>query len=261
MGAKTLFDFTDKTVIVTGGAVGIGKVYSQSLAEVGARVVIADVASKEGDALSALIRDAGGKAFSTRTDVTDMAACERMANVAVEKFGRIDGLVNNAALFTAVPRRVWNEYPEEEWDQVMAVNLKGIWNCTKAVYPQMKAQGFGKIVNISSGTWLTGTTGRLPYVTSKAGVVGMTRSLSHDLGPDGITINAVAPGLTKSDTLNATVPPGHWEKRQVHQAEVGAIPRVEIPEDLVGAVLFLLAPASDYMTGQTLSVDGGINHL
>lgn len=260
--AAGLFDLTGRTVIVTGGAVGIGKVYAQALGEIGANVVIADIEEEAGRELARAMGGNGAQALFVETDVAEPAAAERMAEAALSRYGRIDGLINNAALYAKIPKRDdWTAIPEEEWDRLMAVNLKGLFNCCKAVYPAMKAQGAGKIVNISSSTWLTGTTGRLHYTTSKAGVVGFTRSLSHDLGRHGICVNAVCPGLTKSETIAATMPESHWEKREKKMAGVAAIPRVQRPEDLVGTVLFLLAPASDFVTGQTIACEGGVNHL
>ena len=260
--AKGLFDLEGRTVIVTGGAVGIGKVYSKALGEVGANVVIADITDNEGGALAGEIADAGGSARYVSADVSDMAACAALADRALDEFGAIDGLVNNAAMYAVIPKRDdWTAIPEDEWDRLMAVNLKGIFNCCKAVYPAMKKQGHGKIINISSSTWLTGTTGRLHYTTSKAGVVGFTRSLSHDLGKDGICVNAVCPGLTKSETIGAVMPESHWRRREQKMAESAAIPRLQMPEDLVGTILFLLAPASDFVTGQTIACEGGSNHL
>ena len=264
--AKGLFDISGRTIIVTGGAVGIGKVYSKALGEIGANVVIADIEREAGKALAAEIEshsnETGGHGIFVETDVSDMTACERLAKTALDRFGRIDGLVNNAALYAKIPKRDdWTSIPEDEWDRLMAVNLKGIFNCCKAVHPAMKAQGYGKIINISSSTWLTGTTGRLHYTTSKAGVVGFTRSISHDLGKEGITVNAVCPGLTKSETIADAMPEEHWQRREKKMASSAAIPRLQMPEDLVGTIVFLLAAASDFVTGQTIACEGGSNHL
>lgn len=264
--ATSLFDIRGRTIIVTGGAVGIGKVYSQALGRVGANVVIADIEAEAGKALAAEIEATGnatgGHAVFIETDVSKSAACAAMAQTALDQFGRIDGLVNNAALYAKIPKRKnWEDIPEDEWDRLMAVNLKGIFNCCKAVHAPMKAQGYGKIVNISSSTWLTGTTGRLHYTTSKAGVVGFTRSISHDLGVEGITVNAVCPGLTKSDTIGATMPESHWQAREKKMAGSAAIPRLQMPEDLVGVIIFLMSSASDFITGQTIACEGGVNHL
>lgn len=264
--ARNLFDISGRTVIVTGGAVGIGKVYSQALGEVGANVAIADIEAEAGEKLAAEIEgrsnETGGHAMFVETDVADMPACETLATATLDRFGRIDGLVNNAALYAKIPKRNdWTTIPEDEWDRLMAVNIKGIFNCCKAVHPAMKDQGYGKIINISSSTWLTGTTGRLHYTTSKAGVVGFTRSISHDLGKEGITVNAVCPGLTRSETIGAIMPEEHWKKREEKMAATAAIPRLQMPEDLVGTIIFLLSSASDYVTGQTIACEGGSNHL
>jgi 3-oxoacyl-[acyl-carrier protein] reductase len=264
--ARGLFDIAGRTIVVTGGAVGIGKAYSKALGEVGANVVIADIEAEAGKELAATIdaagNETGGHAIFVETDVSKIAACEAMAKAAIDRFGRIDGLINNAALYAKIPkRRNWEDTPEEEWDRLMAVNLKGIFNCCKAVHAQMKSQGYGKIVNISSSTWLTGTTGRLHYTTSKAGVVGFTRSISHDLGVEGITVNAVCPGLTKSETIGATMPESHWQAREKKMAGTAAIPRVQMHEDLDGTIIFLMSSASDFVTGQTIACEGGVNHL
>lgn len=264
--ATGLFDIFGRTIIVTGGAVGIGKVYSQALGAVGANVAIADIEAEAGKALAAEIEassnESGGHAVFIETDVSRIDACNALVKSTVERFGRVDGLVNNAALYAKIPKRKdWTTIPEDEWDRLMAVNLKGIFNCCKAVHEQMKAQGYGKIVNISSSTWLTGTTGRLHYTTSKAGVVGFTRSIAHDLGVEGITVNAVCPGLTKSDTIGATMPESHWQAREKKMAGSAAIPRLQMPEDLVGTIIFLLSSGSDFVTGQTIACEGGVNHL
>ncbi len=264
--ATGLFDISGRTVIVTGGAVGIGKVYSRALGEVGTNVVIADIEAAAGAALAREIEshsnETGGHAVFVETDVSKMPACEALAKATLDRFGRIDELINNAALYAKIPKRDdWTTIPEDEWDRLMAVNLKGIFNCCKAVHPAMKAQGYGKIINISSSTWLTGTTGRLHYTTSKAGVVGFTRSISHDLGKEGITVNAVCPGLTKSETIATAMPESHWQAREKKMATTAAIPRLQMPEDLVGTIIFLLSSASDFVTGQTIACEGGSNHL
>jgi len=264
--ARGLFDISGRTIIVTGGAVGIGKVYSQALGAVGANVVIADIEAGAGKALAAEIEassnETGGHAIFAETDVSRIDACNALVKSTIDRFGRVDGLVNNAALYAKIPKRKdWTTIPEDEWDQLMAVNLKGIFNCCKAVHDQMKTQGYGKIINISSSTWLTGTTGRLHYTTSKAGVVGFTRSIAHDLGVEGITVNAVCPGLTKSDTIGATMPESHWQAREKKMASSASIPRLQMPEDLVGTIIFLLSSGSDFVTGQTIACEGGVNHL
>jgi 3-oxoacyl-[acyl-carrier protein] reductase len=178
-----------------------------------------------------------------------------MAAATLKRFGRIDVLVNNAAFFATIPmsRVPLEEISVEEWDRMMAVNLRGIFLCCKAVLPAMRRQGKGKIINISSGTALSGSPTRIHYVTSKAGVLGFTRTLAREVGPSGITVNAIAPGNTLSEE-NPTP-----EILQQRSARVGdrALARVQLPADLVGTLLFFASDASDFITGQTLVVDGG----
>lgn len=244
-----------RVAIVTGGGHGIGKAYCEGLAQEGARVVVADVdeaaARKVGDALAA----SGGEALALRTDVAEEASTRAMAAAALERFGRIDVLVNNAAVFATIPisRTPIEEIPIEEWDRVMAVNLRGVFLACRAVLPAMKRQGSGKIINISSGTALSGSPTRIHYVASKGGVLSFTRTLAREVGPFGITVNAIAPGSTLSEEH---VTPAILEQRQ-RRIEERALRRVQLPADLVGAVVFFASSASDFVTGQTLVVDGG----
>ncbi len=251
--AATAFSLKDKVVIVTGGGTGIGKVYSQRLAEMGARVVLADIAAKEADEVAAGIVKAGGEALAVATDVSDAAAVDAMVEKTVAKWGRVDGLVNNASLMSALPRGDWFKIPIDEWDRVMAVNLRGIFLCCRAVYPHMKRQKSGRIVNISSGRFWHGTPNRLHYSTSKAGVIGLTRSLAREVGDDNIGVNAVTPGLTLSETQMATSSSNYLGG----QEQTRSFKRPQVPDDLVGTVLFLLSDASAFITGQTINVDGG----
>lgn len=243
-----------RVVVVTGGGKGIGRVYCRELAEAGARIVVADVDHGANEDAVAEIRGAGGEAVAATTDVSDQGQAERMAAAANEAFGRVDGLVNNASLMSVLPRRDWTLIPADEWDRVMAVNLRGIFLCCLAVFPFMKAQGGGKIVNISSGRFWNGAPNRLHYSTSKAGVIGLTRSLAREVGPDNICVNAVTPGFTLSDTQVASS--GAYARTNA-PPEDRCIRRHQYPEDLVGAVAFLLSPGSDFISGQTLNVDGG----
>ena len=246
-------DLTDRVIIVTGGAKGIGKVYSEKLAAANARVVIADIDKGPNDELAKAIVASGGEAISQPTDISSEAATQAMAAAAVAKWGRIDGLVNNASLMSVLGRKPWFEIPLEEWDRVMTVNLRGLFLSCRAVYPQMKAQGAGKIVNIASNRVWDGTPNRLHYTTSKAGVVGFTRALAREVGDDNITVNAVSPGLTMSETQIATTSNSYAGTALAAKA----LKRPQVPDDLVGAVMFLLSDASNFMTGQTMNVDGG----
>lgn len=242
-----------KVVIVTGGGTGIGKVYSQRLAEGGARVVLADIAAEASEAVAASIRDAGGEAIAIRTDVIDPDAVQAMVDQTIGKWGRIDGLINNASLMSVLPRGDWFRIPIDEWDRVMAVNLKGIFLCCRAVYPHMKAQGGGRIVNISSSRIWAGNPNRLHYTTSKAGVVGLTRALAREVGDDKIGVNAITPGFTESETQMASSSSNYVAGRDQSRC----FKRPQYPDDLVGAVMFLISDASAFITGQTINVDGG----
>lgn len=253
MSSNPRFDLTDRVVIVTGGGKGIGKVYAAEFARAGAKVVAVDIDGDAAEAVAREIRAAGGTAEGLRTDVADEASTLQMARVAVERFGGIDVLVNNASLMSVLPRRSWMEIPVEEWDQVMAVNLRGIFLCCRSVFPAMRDKNYGKIVNISSSRVWEGVPNRLHYTTSKAGVIGLTRALCREVGENGITVNAVTPGYTLSETQQASSSNNYLAM----QSEGRAMGRAQYPDDLVGAVMFLSSAASDYMTGQTLNVDGG----
>ena len=249
-----LLSIEGRVVIVTGGGKGIGRVYCRELAKAGARVVAADIDHDANEDTVAEIRAAGGEAITATTDVSDEAQTVEMARRTVEAFGRIDGLVNNASLMSVLERRDWNLIPVDEWDRVMEVNLRGIFLGCKAVFPRMKEQGGGKIVNISSGRFWSGTPNRLHYSTSKAGVIGLTRSLAREVGADNICVNAITPGFTLSDTQVASS--GEYAKTNAPPGD-RCIRRHQYPEDLAGAVMFLLSPGSDFISGQTLNVDGG----
>lgn len=238
---------------MTGGAQGIGAAYAAALAAEGAEVVVADIVDTQ-HAVDAITK-AGGKVVGLHCDVASSNSCDDMASAAVRAFGKIDILVNNAALFASIKRKPFEELSVEEWDQVMAVNVRGPFNAAKAVFPEMKKNKRGKIINVSSTTVFSGTPGMLHYVTSKGAVVAFTRSLAREVAAHGITVNGIAPGLTMSEGL--------LNQREVLEpfAKVAmasrAIKREQLPEDLVGTLLYLASPDSDFMTGQTITVDGG----
>ena len=239
----------DKVAIVTGGARNIGAVYARALAAEGARVVVADVLDGADTARS--IREAGGEAVALEADVSREDDTLRMAQAAVDAFGRIDVLVNNAAIYLSINRRPFYEISAEEWDRVTAVNIKGVFLCAKAVLPHMRDQGGGRIINISSNTVMAGTPNFLHYVASKAALIGMTRSMARELGTFGINVNAIAPGLVEHE--GQTVPP----EISASRVDARSIKRRQVPQDLTGAVLYLASSDSDFVTGQTLVVDGG----
>lgn len=249
-----LFDLKQRVVIITGGGRGIGKVYARTCAASGMHVVIADIHAEEAEVVAQELRESGGEAIAVATDISDQDSTLELAETALKAYGRIDGLVNNASLMSSLPRRSWMEIPIEEWDRVMAVDLRGLFLTCRAVYPAMKAQGGGKIVNVSSSRVLEGTPNRLHYTSAKAGVIGFSRALAREVGDDAINVNVIMPGLTLSETQLATSSDSYLTDNYNQQR---AIKRPQVPEDLVGAVLFLLSSASDFITGQTINVDGG----
>jgi len=232
----------DKVCIVTGSTGGIGLEAARQLLDEGATVVTSGR------------RDGGIGALHVVADLAVAAEPERLVAETVARFGRVDGLVNNASLMSVLPRRSWLEIPVEEWDRVMAVNLRGLFLCCRAAVPTMRRQGGGRIVNIASTRVFEGTPNRLHYTTSKAGVVGFTRALAREVGADGITVNCIAPGRTLSETQIAGSDPAYLKDGT---DALRAIARPQVPDDLVGALLFLLSDASAFVTGQTLVVDGG----
>jgi 3-oxoacyl-[acyl-carrier protein] reductase len=253
MAPNERFDLTGRTVIITGGGKGIGKVYSQEFAKAGARVVAADIDAAAARAVADALAAQGHETLALETDIASEESTKSMAEAVLERFGSIDVLVNNASLMSVLARRSWLEIPVDEWDRVMAVNLRGMFLSCRAVFPAMKARMRGKIVNISSSRVWEGTPNRLHYTTSKAGVIGFTRALSREVGEFGITVNAITPGYTLSETQVASSSGNYLASR----VEGRVFERAQVPADLVGAVMFLSSSASDFMTGQTINVDGG----
>jgi NAD(P)-dependent dehydrogenase (short-subunit alcohol dehydrogenase family) len=250
------FDVAGRVVIVTGGASGIGRVYCEALVAAGARAVLADLDGAQAEVAAKALSADGGQALGAACDVSDAASVQAMVDAAVKHFGRIDGLVNNAALMSTLPRGPWHAIEESDWDRVMGVNLRGLFLCSRAVYPHMQKAGAGRIVNISSNRVWEGTPNRLHYTTSKAGVIGFTRALSREVGDDNITVNAITPGFTASETQVGGSDPAYMARMAILN-ERKALKRTQMPDDLVGALLFLLSDASAYITGQTINVDGG----
>ena len=242
-----------RVAIVTGAAQGIGAAYAKGMAAEGAKIVIADVL--DGTTICNIIKQQGFDAIDIPTDVADEAACNNLVAETVKAFGRLDILVNNAAVFTSIERKNFDDIPVEEWDRVIAVNIRGTWLTAKAAIPEMRKNGYGKIINVSSGRAFKGSTHFLHYDASKGAVVSITRSLAREAGDDGICVNCIAPGSTLSEkVLERNVTKGTMPGATV---KTRAIKREEVPEDLVGACVFLASADSDFMTGQTMIVDGG----
>lgn len=240
-----------RVAIVTGGGGGIGERYCRGLALEGATVVVADILE---DGARRVAGEVGG--LACRVDVADERSVQAMVAATTDAYGRIDALINNAATFAQLvnPRKNFDEISVDEWDRVMAVNVRGTWLCCKAVAPVMRRQRSGVIINISSGTIFGGQTGFAHYVTSKAAVWGMAHVLARELGEFGVRVNAITPGLTSSEAVREVYPA---EALQLN-AERRILKREQLPEDLVGTVVFLCSDASAFITGQTFNVDGGV---
>jgi NAD(P)-dependent dehydrogenase (short-subunit alcohol dehydrogenase family) len=246
-----------KVAIVTGAGQGIGRVFAKAYALAGATPVIAEKNSRAGQAVVEEIGRQGLDALAVETDVADAGAVERLADTVLRKLGRIDILVNNAAIFSMLEMRPFDEIPLAEWETVLRVNVTGPFLCARAVLPAMRKAGKGRLINIASGAVTLGRPNYLHYIASKGALIGMTRSMARELGPAGITVNAILPGATFTEIERKTVTPLQKERILAMQC----IPRPQIPDDLVGALLFLSSDASAFMTGQSLTVDGGATHL
>jgi NAD(P)-dependent dehydrogenase (short-subunit alcohol dehydrogenase family) len=238
-----------KVAVVTGAAQGIGRAIAEGLADAGARIVIADLKGAEEAA------DAFTDGVGITADVADEAAVKRLADETVEHCGRIDILVNNAGLYASLQMRAFEEIPLDEWRQVMDVNVASMFLTCRAIVPVMRANGGGKIVNISSGTPFRGVPFLLHYVTSKGAIVAFTRALAKEVGKDNVLVNCVAPGFTMSAGVQSH--PEVVEKLRDVSVSARTIQRDQAPEDVVGAVVYLCGPGSDFVTGQTIVIDGG----
>lgn len=243
-------------IIVTGGARGLGAALVTYLATNGVTTVIADVLDDDGATLAANLNRRGLAAAYRHTDVSDPHSTTALAAFAVEKYGRIDGLINNASIYGDLgAKKLFTDITPEDWDRVMSVNARGVWLMSSAVYPAMKAAGYGRIVNIASATVHAGVPYFAHYTASKGAVIAMTRSIAREVGCDGITVNAVAPGLIDNEASAQL----NDESYATAIAQRRAIGRGMLTEDLFGAVEFLCSRSAAFVTGQTLIVDGGLN--
>ena len=246
----------DKVAVITGGANGIGQAFARRLAEDGAHVAVADIAP--GDATVKLVEQAGREALAVKCDVASPDSVAAMAKEVERRFGRCDILINCAGIF---PQQAFENMTFADWRRLMSINLDSAFLCASAFVPGMKARRWGRIVNMASSTLGSVVTGFVHYVTSKGGIVGFTRALASELGPHGITVNAISPGLTKTPGTLARAPRAGIASMDEEFAQVAqtfqAIRRPEVPEDLIGVMSFLTSDDAAFMTGQTLNVDGG----
>lgn len=245
-----------RVVVITGAGQGLGRAYAQRIAADGGTVVLADINAENGEKVAAEIGETGATARFFRLDVGDPASCGSFAEAVTGEFGAVHGLVNNAAIFSTIQMRPFWEIPVDEWDRLMAVNLRGPWQLTAALLPALRAAGGASVVNVASDAVWLGRPGYLHYVASKAGVAGMTHSMAHELGGDEIRVNSISPGPTYTEVPRGTVTPE--QKTAMQNAQ--ALHRDAGPEDMVGVVAFLLSDDSRFVTGQTLHVSGGLLH-
>ena len=242
-----------RVAIVTGGGRGIGATYCKALAQEGAAVLVADIDGAGAEDVARDIAASGRRAVACMVDVASQQSTSAMARSAIEAFGGVDILVNNAAMYANLTRKGFEDISTDEFDRVLAVNVKGVWLCTMAVAPSMRERGGGRIVNIGSGSVFVGGNGLAHYVASKMGVIGLTRALARELGPDKICVNTLIPGLTDSSSNRANTTKAYLES----EAKQRCIEKIQTPDDLVGPLIFLVSDDSHFVSGQNLNCDGG----
>lgn len=241
-------------VIITGSGQGLGRAFAHRLATENYGVVVADIAKDNADAVVDELTNAGHRAVSVEVDVTDERSADEMVQIALDSYGGIEGLINNASIFSSLEMRPFFEIPLDEWRTVIDVNMTGAFICSKAAASSMRQRKFGRIINIASAVVPMGRENYLHYVGSKAGIVGMTRAMARELGEWNITVNAILPGATDTGIERATVTSGQREAL----IAMRSIKRTQIPDDLSGCVSFLMSEDSEFMTGQSLIIDGGV---
>ena len=245
----------DRVVIITGGGQGIGRGYAHHFARQGAIPVIAELNGKNGDTVKKEVEEAGGRAYAFETDVGSMDSVSDMVAAPLKETGRIDALINNAAVFSRITMAPFWELPLDEWDSAMQVNVTGSFYCARAVVPAMQEAKWGRIVNVTSGTVALGSANYLHYITSKSAMIGMTRSMARELGKWNITVNTFWPGIIKTEVPRPSAPDGVFEMFRNQQC----LPRLTTIEDLAKPMLFLCSEEAQYMTGQIFEPDGGLS--
>lgn len=251
-----MIDLSNRVVLITGAAQGIGKAYAHRLAADGAHSILADINVERVEAAAEELREQGLAVSSARVDVSDPNSCAELAKQIKADHGRLDGLVNNAAIFSTIQMKPFWEISVSDWDEIMAVNLRGPWLLTTAVLPALRKADSASIVNISSDSLWMGRSGYLHYVASKAGVYGMTHAMAHELGAFGIRVNTLSPGPVSTEVARKTVTEAQRDAMQQAQA----LKRGAGPDDIVGVAAFLLSDDSRWVTGQTFHVNGGLVH-
>jgi 3-oxoacyl-[acyl-carrier protein] reductase len=258
LGVTTGIDYglSGRVAIVTGGGRNIGRAMALGLSAAGARIVVADLDTSNADAVAREIEAAGGQALAAGVDIGDRASVERMVGQALDRFQRVDILVNNASRFNDLTRGPFQEISDSEWRSALDVNVTGTFHCIRAVEAQMRQQRWGRVVNVSSGTVRMGRPDFLHYVTSKSALIGMTRSLARELGPFGITVNVLPPGVVFTDDQRTSLTPDY----QAAILKGQCIPEMLTPQAMAGPLVFLCSDQSRYVTGQELAVDAGLTH-
>jgi NAD(P)-dependent dehydrogenase (short-subunit alcohol dehydrogenase family) len=251
------FGVAGRVVIVTGAGQGIGREFARQFAAAGAIPVVADLNIEAAQNVLAEIEAVGGRGIAVKVDIGDRASVDAMVDASLAEFGRVDVLINNAAIFATLEKRPFDQIPQAEWERVMRINITGVFNSVCAVAATMRKAQWGRIVNISSDAVRLGVANYLHYVTSKSALIGMTNALARELGPHGVTVNCIRPGGVATEVDRAVNPT--LERRQQQLAQQ-CLPRSQVPADLVGLVMFLSSPASAFVTGQTIACDGGLTH-
>lgn len=251
------FSVRDRVVVITGAGQGIGRELARQFAEAGAIAIVADVVHDNAQKVKAEIELRGGRAWAVKVDVADESSVNAMIADVVAEFGRVDVLINNAAIFASLEKRKFEYIPLDEWDRVMRVNINGPLLCARAVAPVMRKAGWGRIINIASDAVPKGVMNYMHYVTSKSAMIGFTNAMARELGEDGINVNCVRPGAVATEVDRAVNPTRDLKQAQIAQQ---CIKRGMEPPDLVGLMMFLSSPASSFITGQTIACDGGYTH-